>query len=64
VQAVRARRDAALVEAAMADLKQAAAGDRNLMDPIVAAAKAHATMGEMCEALREVWGVWRETPVF
>jgi methylmalonyl-CoA mutase N-terminal domain/subunit len=34
------------------------------MEPIVAAAKAHATMGEMCEALREVWGVWRETPVF
>jgi methylmalonyl-CoA mutase N-terminal domain/subunit len=64
VQAVRARRDAALVEAAMADLKQAAAGDRNLMDPIVAAAKAYVTMGEMCEALREVWGVWRETPVF
>jgi len=22
------------------------------------------TMGEMCDALREVWGVWRETPVF
>jgi methylmalonyl-CoA mutase, N-terminal domain len=64
VQAVRARRDTALVEAALADLKQAAAGDRNLMDPIVAAAKAYTTMGEMCEALREVWGVWRETPVF
>jgi methylmalonyl-CoA mutase, N-terminal domain len=64
VQAVRARRDTALVEAALADLKQAAAGDRNLMGPIVAAAKAYLTMGEMCEALREVWGTWRETPVF
>ena len=54
----------AAVEAALAELKQAAAGDRNLMEPIVAAAKAYVTMGEMCEALREVWGTWRETPVF
>jgi methylmalonyl-CoA mutase N-terminal domain/subunit len=36
----------------------------NLMEPILAAAKAHVTMGEMCDAFREVWGVWRETPVF
>jgi methylmalonyl-CoA mutase, N-terminal domain len=64
VRSLRARRDAGKVEAALADLKQAAAGDRNLMDPILAAAKAYTTMGEMCEALREVWGVWRETPVF
>jgi methylmalonyl-CoA mutase, N-terminal domain len=64
VRSLRARRDAGKVEAALADLKQAAAGDRSLMDPILAAAKAYTTMGEMCEALREVWGVWRETPVF
>jgi len=30
----------------------------------MAASVAYATMGEMCDALREVWGVWRETPVF
>ena len=36
----------------------------NLMEPILAAAKAYVTMGEMCDAFREVWGVWRETPVF
>ena len=64
VQAVRARRDSAAVEACLADLKQAAAGDRNLMEPIVDAAKAYVTMGEMCDAFRDVWGVWRETPVF
>jgi methylmalonyl-CoA mutase N-terminal domain/subunit len=64
VQALRARRDAAAAEAALAELKRAAAGDTNLMEPIVAAARAYVTMGEMCEALREVWGVWRETPVF
>jgi methylmalonyl-CoA mutase N-terminal domain/subunit len=64
VQALRARRDSGPVETALAELKAAAAGDRNLMEPILAAAKAYVTMGEMCDAFREVWGVWRETPVF
>jgi methylmalonyl-CoA mutase, N-terminal domain len=65
VQALRARRDSAAVEAALARLKDDAAhDDRNLMGPIVDASRAYATMGEMCDALREVWGIWRETPVF
>jgi len=65
VQALRGRRDAAAVEAALARLKQAAAreGD-NLMPPLVEAAKAYVTLGEMCDALRDVWGTWTETPVF
>jgi methylmalonyl-CoA mutase N-terminal domain/subunit len=64
VQALRARRDAAAVESALTALKEAAVGDANLMPPIMDAARAYVTMGEMCDALREVWGVWRETPVF
>jgi methylmalonyl-CoA mutase N-terminal domain/subunit len=64
VRAVRARRDSEAAEGAVVRLKQVAAADGNLMDPILAAAKAYVTMGEMCDALREVWGVWRETPVF
>jgi methylmalonyl-CoA mutase, N-terminal domain len=65
VQALRARRDSAAVEQALARLKREAAGeDINLMPAIIEASKAYATMGEMCDALREVWGVWRETPVF
>ena len=65
VAALRARRDAGAVEAALARLKaDAARDDRNLMPAIVDAARASTTMGEMCDALREVWGVWRETPVF
>ncbi len=65
VQAVRARRDSGAVEAALARLQEAASvEDRNLMPPIVEASRAYVTMGEMCEALRAVWGVWRETPVF
>jgi methylmalonyl-CoA mutase N-terminal domain/subunit len=65
VRAVRARRDPAAAEAALARLKEDAAhDDRNLMEPILEAARAYVTMGEMCDALREVWGTWRETPVF
>ena len=64
-RALRARRDAAAVEAALARLREDAAHEgRNLMEPIMAAARADVTMGEMCDALRDVWGVWRETPVF
>jgi methylmalonyl-CoA mutase N-terminal domain/subunit len=65
VQAVRERRDSAAAEEALARLKQDAAHeDRNLMEPIMDASRAYVTMGEMCDALREVWGTWRETPVF
>ena len=65
LQAVRAARDSGVAEAALARLKEdAARDDRNLMEPILDAAKAYVTMGEMCDALRDVWGVWRETPVF
>jgi len=65
VQALRGRRDSAAVEAALARLKQAAAReDDNLMPPLVEAAKAYVTLGEMCDALREMWGTWTETPVF
>jgi methylmalonyl-CoA mutase N-terminal domain/subunit len=64
VQAVRARRDSAAVEQALAELKRVAEGDGNLMEPILDASRLYVTMGEMCDALRDVWGVWRETPVF
>jgi methylmalonyl-CoA mutase N-terminal domain/subunit len=65
VRAVRAERDAGAAENALAALKAAAARENvNLMPVIIEAARAQVTMGEMCDALREVWGIWRETPVF
>jgi methylmalonyl-CoA mutase N-terminal domain/subunit len=65
VQSLRARRDSAAVESVLTRLKGDAAKDAaNLMYPILDASRAYVTMGEMCDALREVWGVWRETPVF
>jgi methylmalonyl-CoA mutase N-terminal domain/subunit len=65
VRALRERRDAGAAQAALAALREGAAReDVNLMPLIVDAARAYVTMGEMCDALRAVWGVWRETPVF
>ena len=64
VRALRGSRDNVAAERELTRLKQAAAGDENLMPIILDAARAYVTMGEMCDALREVWGVWRETPVF
>jgi methylmalonyl-CoA mutase, N-terminal domain len=65
VKALRAWRDSATVEKALARLEQdAASEDTNLMPAIIEASKAYVTMGEMCDSLRQVWGVWRETPVF
>jgi methylmalonyl-CoA mutase N-terminal domain/subunit len=65
VQAVRARRDGARVEAALAGLREAAARERaNLMEPLLDAARAHATEGEIVDALQDVFGTYTETPVF
>jgi methylmalonyl-CoA mutase N-terminal domain/subunit len=65
VRELRGGRDSAAVEAALTRLKDDAAHEgRNLMGPIMDASRVYVTMGEMCDALREVWGTWRETPVF
>jgi methylmalonyl-CoA mutase, N-terminal domain len=64
VRAVRARRDPGTVEQTLGRLKADAAGDANLMPAIMACSRAYVTLGEMCDALRAVWGTWRETPVF
>ena len=65
VTALKGRRDSAKVEQRLAALKQASARDGvNLMPTILDAARDYVTMGEICDAWREVWGTWRETPVF
>jgi methylmalonyl-CoA mutase N-terminal domain/subunit len=64
VARLKAGRDAARVASALEGLKHAASGTQNLMPPIVEASRAYATIGEMCDALREVWGEYTEPPVF
>jgi methylmalonyl-CoA mutase N-terminal domain/subunit len=48
------------VQRALGDLKDVARGKDNVMIPILEASRAYATLGEMCDALREVWGEYRE----
>src|SRR5436305_3877387 len=62
LQAARAQRDAADVERALATLRAQAAGDANLMPALVEAARAHATEGEIIEALQAVFGTYPEAP--
>jgi methylmalonyl-CoA mutase N-terminal domain/subunit len=65
VQAVRARRDGAAVEAVLATLReQAAQPDVNLMPALVDAARVRATEGETVQALQDVWGAYTESPVY
>ena len=52
------------MEASLERLSADAASERNVMPALVECARAYATEGEICDALRAVWGVYRETPVF
>jgi methylmalonyl-CoA mutase, N-terminal domain len=61
VQALRARRDPSRVEAALQQLDSAARTGRNLMLPILDAVKCFATVGEISDALRRVFGEYRES---
>ena len=55
---VRAERDPVATAAAIADVRRAAEGDANLLPPMRDALRAHATIGEICGALRELWGTY------
>ncbi|MBI2561312.1 MAG: methylmalonyl-CoA mutase family protein, partial [candidate division NC10 bacterium] len=63
LQAVRARRDGHRVQAARKRLGEAAAGPGNLLPAILEAVRASATIGEICDSLRAVFGVHQETVV-
>jgi methylmalonyl-CoA mutase N-terminal domain/subunit len=59
LRAFKARRDPAAVQGALARVRETARGKANLMPVIVDAVKAHATVGEICHALREEWGEYQ-----
>ncbi len=61
---LRANRDGAAVTAALADLRKAAEGTDNVLYPMKAALRARATVGEVCDTLRAVWGIYRPTERF
>jgi methylmalonyl-CoA mutase N-terminal domain/subunit len=64
VRAVRGRRDGRAVETALGELREAAAGEANLMPNLLDCARVHATEGEIVASLQQVFGTYTETPVF
>ncbi|MGV9577395.1 acyl-CoA mutase large subunit family protein [Streptomyces sp. NPDC003509] len=61
---LRAERDQGAVDSALADLRRAAEGTDNVLYPMKGALRARATVGEVCDALREVWGAYVPTDAF
>jgi len=63
LDALRRTRDNARVRQTLDRLRAAAATPENLMAPILDAVRAYATLGEMCDALRDAWGEYEEVPI-
>jgi methylmalonyl-CoA mutase N-terminal domain/subunit len=59
---LKATRDNAAVARTLDALREAAKGDANTMYPLMECVRAYATVGEMCDALRQVWGEYEEVP--
>jgi methylmalonyl-CoA mutase N-terminal domain/subunit len=57
-------RDERLVQARLADLVEVARGEGNTIEPMLEAIRAEATLGEVCGALRDLWGSYTEPPRF
>ena len=64
LHAVRATRDGEAVDRLLAQISDAASGESNLMPLLLEAARAHASEGEIVQALQKVWGDYREQPAF
>ena len=61
---IRNKRDDLLVSKALNNIQKACANGSNIMEPIIAAAKAYATLGEIVLAMKAEFGEWKETAVF
>jgi methylmalonyl-CoA mutase N-terminal domain/subunit len=64
LEATRASRDGTEVERTLVELREAAAAGRNLMYPLLDCARARCSEGEMVQSLQQVFGSYRESPIF
>ena len=64
LQQVKRERSQEQVNAALAKVEAACRGTDNLMPPVLEAVKAYATLGEICDVFRKVWGPYREGGAF
>jgi methylmalonyl-CoA mutase N-terminal domain/subunit len=60
LQALRERRDGVAVDAVLIRLREASRGEENMMPLLIEAVEAYATIGEICDVLREEWGEYQE----
>jgi methylmalonyl-CoA mutase N-terminal domain/subunit len=60
---LRRTRDANRVARSLAAVREVALGKTNLMPSLLEAVRAYATLGEICDALRDAWGEYEETPM-
>jgi len=63
LERLKRERDNVAIQRALDRLRAAARSTENVMLPILDAVRAYATIGEMCDALREVWGEYEEEPI-
>jgi len=63
LERLKRERDNIAIQRALDRLRVAARSTENVMLPILDAVRAYATIGEMCDALREVWGEYEEVPI-
>lgn len=61
---IKAKRDSAAVQTALADLKNAIEHEENLMPGLIEAVKCYATIGEICTVMRSKWGEFQASTVF
>jgi len=61
---IKAKRDSAAVQTALADLKNAIEREENLMPNLIKAVKCYATIGEICAVMRSKWGEFQASTVF
>ena len=63
IERLRKKRDNQKVNDALADIRDACSSERNIMEPIIHAAKAYTTLGEIVQEMKDVFGEWQETTV-
>ena len=63
LEQLRATRDDDRVRRSLDALAETARGRGNTMYPLIECARAYATVGEMCDALRHEWGEYEEVPI-
>ena len=63
IEELRKKRDNQTVNDALAEIRDACLNGRNIMEPIIHAAKADATLGEIVQEMKDVFGEWQETTV-